>query len=62
MDKPTPAFKAIDVEATDEGIVLMHANGSGAQRAFAEGQLRGYSLKLDGCRLTWLLLQNPEPQ
>lgn len=48
-------FRAIDAEVTDEGIVLIHADEAEAQRSFCEGQLRGYALRLEGVRLTWLL-------
>lgn len=54
-EEMSPSFKAIDAEATDEGIVLIHADEFEAQKAYLEGQMRGYNLKLDGVRLTWLL-------
>lgn len=54
-DEVSPSFKAINAEVSDEGIVLIHADEAEAQRAYCEGQLRGYELKLDGIRLTWLL-------
>jgi hypothetical protein len=50
----SPSFKAIDAEVTDDGIVLIHADEAEAQRAYCEGQRRGYALKLEGVRLTWL--------
>lgn len=53
-----PGFKAIDAEITEEGIVLIHTDEEEAQRSFCEGQLRGYALRLNGMRITWLLPQS----
>lgn len=56
-DEISLSFRAIDAEVTEEGIVLIHADVAEAQRAYCEGQFRGYALKLDGVRLTWLRSQ-----
>ncbi|MBD2088305.1 hypothetical protein H6F67_00245 [Microcoleus sp. FACHB-1515] len=50
----SPSFQAIDAEVSEDGIVLIHADEAEAQRSFCEGQLRGYSLRLDGVCLVWL--------
>jgi hypothetical protein len=57
----SPSFKAVDAEVTHKGIVLIHVDEAEAQRAYCEGQLRGYKLELEGTRLIWLTNKGDAP-